>query len=163
MSTLTLRWRRLLPNHSETCPRCSATERHLNRAVDLLKRALSPLGVSVRVYKEALSLEEFRRNPLESNRLWIQERPLEEWIGARVGESECCDICAPEACRTIVWGGIAYSEIPTELILRAGLLAAAHLFGTAPAEPEPTGAEACCPAETFCCSEEPQECCPVRC
>jgi len=66
-----------------TCPRCSGTEAELQSAVAVLKRALEPLVIEVTLIKDALSLEEFKKDPLRSNQILINGRVLEEYIGGK--------------------------------------------------------------------------------
>ncbi|MEM2328829.1 MAG: DUF2703 domain-containing protein, partial [Nitrososphaerota archaeon] len=79
MRTLKIRWQRLVYNE-QTCPRCKSTDDEVERAVLVLKQLLAPLGIEVVVEKDELSINEFRENPLESNRIWIEGRPIEEWL-----------------------------------------------------------------------------------
>lgn len=79
-----------------------------------------------------LSNAEFRADPGESNRIWIAGRPLEEWLGASTGSSPCCDQCGDDPCRTVEVDGVTLEAIPAEVIVRAGLMAAADLTRGAP-------------------------------
>jgi hypothetical protein len=65
--------------------------------------------------------------PLESNRVWIGDRPLEEWLGAEAGQNRCCGACGEHECRTVTVGDQRYEVIPRELIVKAGLMAAAQM------------------------------------
>ena len=67
---------------------------------------------------------------LLSNRILIAGKPLEEWIGASVGKSQCCKVCGESECRTISTGQETFEVIYKELIVRAGLLAAAERLQT---------------------------------
>ncbi|NPV29371.1 MAG: metalloregulator ArsR/SmtB family transcription factor [Firmicutes bacterium] len=125
---LKIRWQRLI-FEGETCPRCGSTEKEVDRAVSTLKQSLAPLGIEVIVEKEELSVAEFKEDPLQSNRIWINNRPLEDWIEGRVGRSPCCDVCGPSECRTLEVEGKIYEAIPAELIIKAGLIAASELAG----------------------------------
>lgn len=64
----------------QTCPRCTSTGEELERAVSVLKQILAPLGIDITVEKDELSISEFRVNPLESNRIWIEDQPIEYWL-----------------------------------------------------------------------------------
>lgn len=128
MKTLTVRWKRLVNEQGRTCERCGLTGETIQSAVNKLKKALVELGIEVTVKTEALDFPMFSREPLESNRIWIGEKPLEKWIGADVGQSHCCDVCTGSDCRTISIGNNTFEEIPEQLIIQAGLLAAAELF-----------------------------------
>lgn len=111
----------------ETCPRCGSTEGELEKAVSTLKKSLAPLGIKVILDKEEISIAKFKKNPLESNRIWMSDRLLEEWIGAKVGHSPCCDVCGPHDCRTVKVQGRSYETIPAQVIVKAGLVAASEL------------------------------------
>ena len=78
----------------ETCPRCGSTEEALRKAESTLKQSLALLGIEVILEKEELSVTEFKKDPLQSNRIWINNRLLEDWIEGRVGHSPCCDVAA---------------------------------------------------------------------
>jgi hypothetical protein len=51
-------WQRLVSSDGKTCDRCNATYQEMLRAVGTLKEAF---------------------------RIWIAGRPMEQWLGARVG------------------------------------------------------------------------------
>lgn len=128
MLILKLKWQRLMDNENRTCLRCGASEEELEKAYLKLKEALSPLGIDVVLEKSKLSLDEFRANPLSSNQIWIGDKTLEEWLGAKTGESKCCDVCGDEECRTIEFGKHTYETIPAPLIIKAGLIAASEIL-----------------------------------
>ncbi|MBC7091177.1 MAG: DUF2703 domain-containing protein [Nitrososphaeria archaeon] len=128
-NTLKIRWRRLILK-GETCPRCRSTEEELEKAVSTLRQALSLLRIEVILEKEELSVGEFENEPLESNRIWINDRPLEEYFGGKIGQSPCCDVCEPYECRTVEIGEQVYETIPSEIIVRAGLAAALQSLNT---------------------------------
>lgn len=128
MKTLTIRWQRLVNESGQTCTRCGETGDTVKTAFDKLKKTLAELDIKVELEKETLDFSIFTKDPLQSNRIWIGGRPLEEWIGATVGKSTCCDVCGDSECRTISTGQNTFEAIPEDLIIRAGLLAAAELF-----------------------------------
>ncbi|OPY84074.1 MAG: hypothetical protein A4E72_02398 [Syntrophus sp. PtaU1.Bin208] len=128
MKTIAICWKRLIDGQDRTCPRCDITGETVRSAADQLKKALSELGIEVILKTEALDFPMFSQDPLQSNRIWIGEKPLEEWVGASVGQSPCCDVCADSECRTLSIGDRTFEEIPERLIIQAGLLAAAELF-----------------------------------
>lgn len=128
MKTLIIRWQRLVNESGQTCTRCEETGDTVKTAFDKLKKTLAELDIEVELEKETLDFSIFTKNPLQSNRIWIGGRPLEEWIGATVGKSQCCDVCGDSECRTISTGQNIFEAIPEDLIIRAGLLAAAELF-----------------------------------
>ena len=128
MKTLIIRWQRLVNQAGKTCPRCTDTGDTVEVAYKKLKKSLVELGIEVELKKEILDFSIFIKDPLQSNRIWIAERPLEEWIGATVGKSQCCDVCGDSECRTISINQDTFENIPENLIIKAGLLAAAELF-----------------------------------
>ena len=129
MKTLAVRWQRLVKG-GETCPRCESTRTELRTAVETLGRALEPLGIEVVLEEVEIGVEEFQRRPLESNRILVGGRAIEEWLGATTGQSPCCDVCGPTECRTVTVDGRTHETIPADLVIQAGLLAAASLTGT---------------------------------
>jgi len=122
---LTISWQRLVSDGG-TCPRCGSTEDELDKAILKLKSALSPLGIKVELQKSELSLEEFKKNPVKSNTILFNGISLEDLIEAKTGQSQCCDVCGDEECRTVEVGGESYETIPAELIIKAGLIAGAN-------------------------------------
>ncbi|MEE9457260.1 MAG: DUF2703 domain-containing protein [bacterium] len=136
--TLTITWQRLVEG-GETCPRCSATEEELDKAVGQLAAALEPLGIAVVFKKEELTAAAFKAAPAASNRIWLNGRLMEDWLGGRSDTSVCCDVCGDEECRTVVVDGEVYESVPAALVVKAGLAAASALTGT-------SGGGGCCPS-----------------
>jgi hypothetical protein len=128
MKKLTIQWQRLLNDKNQTCPRCSETGETVKSGVLKLKSALSELGVEVELIQKAIDFQAFANNPLQSNSILINGKLLEEWIGGEAGKSKCCDVCGDSECRTISFGENTFESIPENLIIKAGLLAAAELI-----------------------------------
>jgi hypothetical protein len=106
---------------------------------------LAPLGLRLLVEKEAITPAAFAAAPAESNRIFIDGRPIEELLGATTGTSACCDSCGDEDCRTLIVDGRVHEAISPGLIVRAALLAAA----TRLAALDGGGAQ---PAAALCCA-----------
>lgn len=146
MTELRIHWQRLVES-GRTCPRCADTGEDVRAAVAALTAALAPLGITVRLQEEALTLPQFRDEPTASNRILLNDRPVEDWLGGQTGSSQCCDVCGPEDCRTISVDSTTYEAIPQDLVVRAGLLAAQELLAEGrtpccgPASPSPPGRE----------------------
>lgn len=131
---LQIRWQRLVNDQGETCDRCGVTGSAVNKAVNQLRRCLKPLKIRVILEQKSIGSAEFAEDPLQSNRIWIMGKPLEDWISAQPNQSLCSSACGSSNCRTLVVDGKTYEGIPAELIIKAGLLAAAHLYqGGSPA------------------------------
>jgi hypothetical protein len=125
---LTIRWRRLVDEKGRTCPRCQSTGDTVSNTFRKIEKALAELGIAVDLKTEAIDLPMFTSDPLQSNRIWIGGRLLEEWIGGTEGQSRCCEVCGEFDCRTISVDNDTYEAIPEEMIVKASLLAAATLF-----------------------------------
>lgn len=128
MRVLTIRWRRLVDEKGRTCPRCQSTGDTVLNTFQKIEKALTGLGIAVDLKTEAIDLPMFASDPLQSNRIWIGGRLLEEWIGGTEGQSRCCEVCGEFDCRTISVDNDTYEAIPEDLIVKASLLAAATLF-----------------------------------
>jgi hypothetical protein len=120
--SLVIYWQRLVSDGS-TCPRCGSTEDELDKAVSQLKEKLNPKGIEVILEKQELTLEEFKQNPLKSNKIMLNDQLLEDLLDAKTGQSKCCDVCGDEECRTMETGEKSYETIPASLIVEAGLKA----------------------------------------
>ncbi len=142
-TTLTIRWQRLVTSGG-TCDRCGETERSLAEAQRMLAASLNPLGMHVRVVKTEITPADFKRDPSESNRIWIGQEPLERILGAEVSTSTCTGCCGDSPCRTVVVDGQTYEAIPPELILRAGLRVAADQVSPSDRN------KPCCPPGSTC-------------
>lgn len=164
MNVLTIRWQRLLDEKDQTCERCGSTEQELQKAFQSLKESLAPLGIEVALEKKALDPATCAKDVTQSNRIWIGERALEDWLGGKVGKSVCGFCCAELGdnveCRTVTVGGETYEAIPAQLIIKAGLLAASQLVGVSCTETcgqQPSATEAgsseCCPKPAQCKKE----------
>jgi uncharacterized protein (DUF983 family) len=125
---LSIEWQRLVSGAGGTCPRCAGTEAELMRAHKALAAALAPLGIRVDLTSRSLDEAAFKTSPGESNRIWVAGRPLEDWLGAEVGATPCCDECGDEHCRTIAVDGAVHEVVPAEAVIQVGLLAAADLM-----------------------------------
>lgn len=124
---LKIKWQRLL-HEGQTCPRCKSTGDEVEKAVSILRESLSPMNIEVVLEKEALTDSQFKNNTLESNKIWINNVLMEEYIGGKIGQSTCCDVCGPHECRTVKVGEEVYETIPSDTIVKAGLLAALKMI-----------------------------------
>jgi hypothetical protein len=124
---LVIRWQRLVDENEQTCPRCRTTEAELDEGVERLRRALAPSNGRVELEKTTIDQATFDADPLASNRIWIADRPLEEWLEGSVGKSQCSSSCGDRECRTVCIGANVYEAISADLIVRAGLRAASTL------------------------------------
>ena len=135
MTSLPIIWQRLVSSDGKTCDRCSATHQEMQQAVSRLKEVLRPLGIEPTLEIREIDERSFKANPSESNRIWIAGRPMEEWLGARVGSSRCCSVCGESECRTVEVKGTTFEAIPERLFLRAALIASSQLLDLTPEAP----------------------------
>lgn len=138
MKELTITWQRLIDSTGSTCPRCAGTHQQVQQAVDRLRAALEPLGVRPVLETREIDPATFLQQPDQSNRIWVGGRPLEDWLGARSGSSQCCDVCGDAECRTLEIDGTSHEVVPEALLVRAGLIAASQLFDPTLSTPDPT-------------------------
>lgn len=136
MKTLLIEWQRLLDEEQQTCPRCGSTEQEVGQAVNELNRLLAPSDIAVSLVKKSIDPETFKTDVLQSNKILIAGKTLEEWLGAKTGQSKCCETCGDAECRTVEYAAETHEAIPADLIIRAGLIAASQVFGVK--LPEPT-------------------------
>ncbi|MCS7186614.1 MAG: DUF2703 domain-containing protein [Armatimonadetes bacterium] len=141
MSGLLIRWVHLSVD-GETCPRCSETGKELAKAVETLRKILSPLDIKVVFEEVEITHDEFARNPLRSNEIWLNGKLLEEWLGAKITQTQCCDVCGDEECRALEVDGQLHEVVTSDLIVKAGLIAASDLI---------TASTGCCSGQTSCC------------
>lgn len=140
MSELLVKWVHLSVD-GETCPRCRETGKEVAKAVETLRLILAPLNIKVTFEEVELTPEDFARNPLRSNEIWLNGRLLEDWLGAKTTQTPCCDVCGDEECRALEIDGQLQEVVAAELIVKAGLIAASELLN----------ASDCCPERTSCC------------
>jgi hypothetical protein len=114
-------------SEGNTCDRCNATHLQIQQAISKLKEALRPLGIEPALEIRDIDEASFKANPSESNRIWIGGRPMEQWLGARVGSTRCCSVCGESECRTVEIGAATFEAIPQELFLKAALIASGVL------------------------------------
>jgi hypothetical protein len=122
MKTIKIVWQRLVDEQGRTCPRCSATEQELHKALRFLAKSLLPLGIAFSLETRPLGRQEFDQDPSQSNRLWIDKKPLEKWVKGESGASPCCGPCGEAECRTLTVGDKTFETIPAELIIKGALL-----------------------------------------
>ena len=134
MKMLVIEWQRLLDEKEQTCPRCGSTEQEVEKAAQELNLLLGQFAIDVNLVKKAIDPESFKRDALQSNKILIAGKTLEEWLGAKTGQSKCCDTCGDAECRTVEYANETHEAIPADLIVRAGLAAAAFMYNLKPAQ-----------------------------
>ena len=128
MKKLVIEWQRMLDEQKQTCPRCGSTEQEAEKAAQELNQLLNQSEIVVNLVKKAIDPVSFKKDVLQSNKILIAGKTLEEWVGAKTGQSKCCETCGDAECRTVEYADETHEAIPADLIVRAGLVAAARLF-----------------------------------
>jgi DNA repair exonuclease SbcCD ATPase subunit len=128
MKKLVIEWQRMLDEQKQTCPRCGSTEQEAEKAVQELNQLLNQSEIAVNLVKKAIDPVSFKKDVLQSNKILIAGKTLEEWVRAKTGQSKCCETCGDAECRTVEYADETHEAIPADLIVRAGLVAAARLF-----------------------------------
>jgi len=96
--------------------------------VNNLRKELAIYGIDVMLRKKALDLETFKKDALQSNKILIAGKTLEEWLEAKTGQIKCCDTCGDAERRTVEYADETHEAIPAALIVRAGFVAASKVF-----------------------------------
>lgn len=143
--SLSIVWQRLVNAGGQTCERCEATFEALKQAVEKLEESLSPLDIEPIVEIREIDINAFKKDPSQSNRIWIAGKPIEEWLSAQVSSSRCCTACGNSECRTLELGVDVFESIPSDLIVKATLLAAAQLIGPDSQDRRDNQGSVCCP------------------
>ena len=128
MKTLPIVWQRLVSAQGSTCPRCHSTGEEVQLAVAKLQQVLAPLGVEPQLQTHEIDEATFLQDTLQSNQILINGQPMEHWLGGQTGSSRCCNECGDNECRTVEVGGQSYETIPEDLLVRAGVIAAARML-----------------------------------
>lgn len=119
---LDILWQRVVVG-AQTCLRCGDTGEGVRRAAEALRAELAPLGVAVTLTEKILPPFAVE----DSNRVFLNGRPLEDILGAGTGMSDCpscCELLGDASgrtdCRTLILDGTVHEALPAELIIRAG-------------------------------------------
>jgi hypothetical protein len=157
---LTVAWHKILDEDGSVCDLSVDTEAVVKQACDELRRVLAPDGVDV-VVKTLSPAKEDGADCL-CNRVLIQGRYVDEWLGAEVTKASCSGCpnqagCTEGTAPTVTcagkthmtYRGKTYEIIPSNFIVMAGMIAAADLTG------EKISYEACpgvdvCQGECIC-------------
>jgi len=119
MKYLTIEWRHLDLDKG-TCLRCSKTGKTLNQLISELKEELKTKKIQIKFIETSLSEKEIK----QSNIILINGKPIENILSSAEVSQNYCSSCTcltgnETYCRTIVYKGKTYEEIPEELIKKA--------------------------------------------
>jgi hypothetical protein len=139
---LTMAWHKGTDESGNICDLSVATAEAVGQASGELRQALAEHGIDVVVEEGTFSSAYTEEDGCLCNRVWIEGRTLDEWLGAKVVKmscagcpglaSGCTRAAASGGCSgrtSLVYGGKTYEVVPANLIVMAGLVAAADLAG----------------------------------
>jgi hypothetical protein len=123
MKKLIIEWRHF-ETGGQTCQRCGDTGETLRRVIEELSRELAGDGIGVTLTETHLLASSIA----QSNMVLFNDVPLEDLLDeVEVSANECCScsclIGEDTVCRTLVYEGETYEDIPPELIRKAALKA----------------------------------------
>ena len=118
MKTLKIEWKHL-DIEGETCDRCYDTGENLVSEIKRLNRALQPNGIVIEYSETKLDNTKIQ----ESNTILFDGVPIEEILKIEVLENYC-DSCSnligsKTYCRTVIFDGNEYEDIPAKAIRKA--------------------------------------------
>jgi hypothetical protein len=115
---LVIEWKHL-DSDGETCDRCYDTGENLHAEIKRLQRKLEPRGIGIQLIETLLD----ETNVQESNEILMNGMLIEEIIDMEVRDNycaSCSDLVGSDTfCRTIIFDGEEYDEIPAKAIRRA--------------------------------------------
>lgn len=114
-----IKWKRLVDDNEKTCHRCNKTYENLEEALQVISPLLEKLNFQLIFEKVAIAHDEFKKNPLTSNQILIDNELIEHILSLKIGKSKCCGPCGDSECRTIVDGHKEIVEVPVKTILKA--------------------------------------------
>lgn len=102
-----------------TCDRCGSTWDAARAAVTAVAGELAGLGVAVDLQDRPLTADRVA----DSNRVLVNGRSVEEWLGATVVENECAScsdlLGEPTCCRAYEFDGVLTESLSAEHIAQA--------------------------------------------
>jgi len=145
MTILKIEWRHLDVD-GETCDRCYDTGENLYHEVKRLNKVLGPKNITIELIDTKLSAQDVG----QSNTLLISGVAIENIIDIKVSNNYC-DSCSSligkdSYCRTVVYDGNEYEDIPAKAI-RQGVY---KVLGLEESSNEQKGTSCCCKGNSCC-------------
>ena len=120
INKLRIEWKHL-DVAGDTCNRCYDTGENLHNEVKRLNRSLKPRGIEVEFIETKLDATQIP----QSNVILFNGVPIEEVLDIKVAENycaSCTDLLGTDTyCRTIIYEGNEYEDIPARAIRQAAL------------------------------------------
>lgn len=145
LKTLKIEWRHL-DVAGDTCDRCYDTGENLVQEIKRLNRALQPKGITVELTETKLDDTKIP----QSNTILFNGVPIEDILDIQVSENycdSCTNLLGTETyCRTVMFEGNEYEEIPAKAIRQAAF----KVLGIEEEKKAPAGGS-CCGCGSSCC------------
>ncbi len=149
MTTLTIEWRHLDVD-GQTCDLCSDTGATLVQEIQRLNRLLSGRGIRVELSETPLDSDRID----ESNMILIDGAAIEQLVDLKVVSQHCAsctDLIGEETdCRTVVYDGQAFDDIPAKAI-RDAVRAALGCDKSVIPDTSVGDSAGCCCQDKSCC------------
>jgi hypothetical protein len=146
---LVIEWKHL-DAAGETCDRCYDTGENLHAEIKRLQRKLDLQGITIQLIETKLD----ESNLKDSNQILMNGVLIEEIIDLEVRENycaSCSDLVGSETyCRTIVFDGEEFDDIPAKAIRQAAMKALNLDEEASKAEDAPTGCGCGCSSGSCC-------------
>jgi hypothetical protein len=145
MTTLKIEWKHLNVD-GETCDRCYDTCENLYHEVKRLNKVLVPKNITIELIDTKLSAQDV----VQSNTLLINDVPIENIIDVKVS-TNYCESCSTiigkdSYCRTVIFDGNEYEDIPAKAIRQAVY----KVLGLEESSNEQKGQSCCCKGSNCC-------------
>lgn len=146
MKKLVIEWKHLEID-GDTCNRCYDTGENLNNEIKRLNRSLQSKGIHVELLDTKLDPSQVK----QSNLILFNGVPMEEIINIGVLENHC-DSCSDligkdTSCRTVIFDGNTYEDVPAKAIRAAAFVA----LGIKQTNADEKSSENCCCNNKRCC------------
>ena len=137
--TISLAWHKVNGEDGSVCELSLATQQMVDQASVELSQALAANNIEVAV--QTLTPEKVEGGECLCNRVLVQDRFVDEWLGARLvktacsgcpNQAKCAETAEPDGCGgqyEIIYQGENHRIVPSDLIVTAGIIAAADLTG----------------------------------
>lgn len=150
--TLAIEWHRMVDKDGNVCCGGDAARMEVETARAKLAEELEGSGIEVVLAKTDHSPEECMDCPECANCIMVAGKGINQWLDAEMTGSPCGGVCKKAMgdnfeCQNLVYEGKTYDVIPADLIVKAGLLAAADPANLISAT---CGASAGCPSAGTC-------------
>jgi hypothetical protein len=140
VKTLTIAWHKVTEDDGTVCDLSTRTQQVVEQAAKDLRRTLAPNGIDVAV--ETITPAKVEGSQCLCNRVLVQGRFVDEWLGADVVKAPCSGCADRGACpksaesgsacagqTAMAYQGNTYEIVPANLLMMAGLIAAADMSG----------------------------------